>query len=68
MSRLHLDRKVCQAYGNCVMEAPDYFNLDDADDLGVVLKETVEPADEERVVAAARSCPVQAIQLIEAAD
>jgi ferredoxin len=68
MARVHLDRRVCQAYGNCVLEAADYFDLDEDENLGVVLKDVVVPTDEGRVLAAARSCPVQAIEMSEAGN
>ena len=59
--RVILDLGRCNAYGNCVIEAPDVFDIDDATGLAVVLEE--HPAEERRakVEAAARLCPVLAI-------
>lgn len=50
----------CQGYGNCIAASPEHFDLDD-DGLVVVLRETVEPGEEDDVAAAVRSCPVAAI-------
>lgn len=55
----------CQAYGNCLLEAPDVFDLDDEAGVAVVLQ--AHPAEDLRtaVEAAVRSCPVQALTLVE---
>lgn len=61
--RVILDVNRCNAYGNCVIEAPDVFDIDDASGLAVVLEE--HPPEERRakVQAAARLCPVLAISI-----
>ncbi|MGW7824074.1 ferredoxin [Streptomyces puniciscabiei] len=58
-----IDLSLCNGYGNCVMEAPAIFDLDERTGMGVVLEES--PAEERRalVEAAARTCPVQAIRV-----
>jgi len=55
----------CQAYGNCLLEAPDVFDLDDEAGVAVVLQ--AHPREDLRsaVEAAVRSCPVQALTLVE---
>jgi ferredoxin len=59
--RVRADQRKCQAYANCILAAPDVFDLDDASGKVVVLEET--PTDERRaaVQEAVRNCPTQAI-------
>lgn len=52
----------CQGFANCVMAAPDYFDLDD-DSVVVLLRDRADAADEAEVAEAVRSCPVEALQL-----
>jgi|EndMetStandDraft_6_1072998.scaffolds.fasta_scaffold3168441_1 ferredoxin len=56
-----LDRDLCNGYGNCVMEAPEAFDLDDGG-IGIVLLESPAPDQEDRVRSAAAMCPVEAIR------
>jgi ferredoxin len=53
-----IDRDVCMGSGNCVYEAPGVFDLDD-DSVAFVVDPTA--ASEDKVKAAARQCPTQAI-------
>jgi ferredoxin len=55
---VEIDRDVCMGSGNCVYEAPGAFDLDD-DSISFVVD--VRGVPEERIVAAARKCPTQAI-------
>jgi ferredoxin len=57
--KVSVDRSVCQSHGQCVMAAPQVFDLDDELDLNY----DAEPADELRdaVKEAALMCPTQAI-------
>lgn len=61
--RITVDIPACQAYGLCVMEAADYFEIDEEADKVAVLKVEVSDADEGIVEAAQRACPVVAIRL-----
>ena len=54
------DLGACQGYANCVIGAPEYFDLDD-DGVVVLLRSEVPEADRARVTEAARSCPVSAL-------
>ncbi|TFD85201.1 ferredoxin [Cryobacterium serini] len=58
------DLKACQGYANCVMAAPDYFDLDDDGNV-VMVKTEVPEAERSRVTEAARSCPVSALTVSE---
>ena len=63
--RVTADTDTCQAFGNCLLEAPDVFDLDEENAAVVVLQahppEGLRPA----VEAAVRNCPVQALTLHE---
>ncbi|MCW8379715.1 ferredoxin [Streptomyces justiciae] len=58
------DYAKCEGYANCIMAAPDVF---DVDDLGVVvvLRDSVEDGERDRVTESVRSCPVSALTLGE---
>jgi len=60
-----IDITKCQSYGNCLMSAPEVFDLDDDAGHAVILQERppedLRPAVEEAV----RSCPVEALTLHE---
>lgn len=62
MTRIIADRTACQGYANCVIAAPDYFDLDD-DALVVVLRDDLPDDERKRVEEAARSCPVSALTI-----
>jgi ferredoxin len=55
-----IDRNACQGYGNCVVAAPDVFDLDDD---GKVVLLVAEPGEDlaAAVREAVRDCPVRAI-------
>ncbi|MGX7677577.1 ferredoxin [Jatrophihabitans sp. DSM 45814] len=63
--RIELDTQLCQAYGNCLLAAPDVFELTDSTPVVVLLQQS--PAEELRaeVSEAVLSCPVQALTLID---
>jgi ferredoxin len=60
--RLKINRGLCTGYAECVGIAPEVFALD-KDNLCVVLDP--EAADDEDVLDAARTCPVDAITAID---
>jgi ferredoxin len=59
--KVTVDLDKCNAYANCVIEAPDVFDIDDATGLATVLQEQPGEDQREKVQSAARLCPVQAI-------
>lgn len=63
--KVSVDQSVCQAYANCIVEAPDAFDLDEENDKVVALVLEPEPDLHEQVRAAASACPVHAITLVE---
>jgi ferredoxin len=59
-----LDRMKCQGYGNCVIAAPDVFDVDDSGH--VVLLIAADELPDERtaeIKQAVRDCPVAALAL-----
>ena len=63
--RVTLDASKCQASGNCLLAAPDVFDLGDDSAIVTVLQERppeeIRPAVEEAI----RSCPVEALALVD---
>ena len=64
MSRLKVDRELCEGYANCVFQAPEIFDLGD-DNIVIIQTADVAPADHSRVEEAVASCPVAALSLEE---
>jgi ferredoxin len=62
--RIESDTDVCQGFANCVMNAPDLFDLDDGDTV-VVLRQEVGDDEFAHADQAVRSCPVEALSLLE---
>jgi ferredoxin len=63
---IKLDRRTCQGYGNCVLVAPELFDLDD-DGLAVVRQSHVEDDQLDAVQKAAYDCPTGSIAFAEGA-
>lgn len=64
MAVVKADLEACQGYANCVVGAEDVFDLGD-DGVVVVLKAEIDEDDRPRVEEAARSCPVNALQVLD---
>ena len=60
---LELDAAACDAHGQCVIVAPELFDLGDDDDVATVRTATPEPALEGKAQAAVHACPAAAITL-----
>jgi ferredoxin len=54
------DLTLCQGYANCVLEAPDLFDIGDESTV-VVLRHKIDPGERQRAEEAARTCPVSAL-------
>lgn len=63
--RIELDLDLCLGYGNCVVEAPEHFELDEDTGKAVVLIESPDESDRAVVEAAVRSCPAVALRLVD---
>lgn len=59
--KITVERERCLGAGQCMMAAPDFFDLDD-DGLVVVLREDVDDAGADQVRDAVTLCPARVIQ------
>ncbi|MDP9888693.1 ferredoxin [Pseudarthrobacter enclensis] len=62
--RIEAKRHLCQSYGNCVAIDPEHLDLDD-EGLVVVTRDSIGDGELATVQAGIRSCPVNALVLIE---
>jgi ferredoxin len=63
--RVILDTQSCQAYGNCMLTAPDVFDLDEETGVAIILQERPPAELRAAVEEAVQSCPVQALTLAD---
>lgn len=63
--RVEVNLDKCQGYANCVIEAPDLFDLDETTGKAVPVEELVAADLEASAREAEANCPVQAITLHE---
>ena len=61
--RVEIDRETCNGYGNCVLAAPDVFDLDPDTNVAFVQDGHPVDADDSAVEEAEADCPVRAIKL-----
>jgi ferredoxin len=60
--KLLLDRARCQGYGNCVIAAPDVFDIDDSGHVVLLIAADDLPDDRTaEIKQAVRECPVGAL-------
>lgn len=59
--RVEVDRHECQAYGNCVLVAPEVFELTETTPVVLVREERPAEALRGQVEDSALACPMQAI-------
>jgi ferredoxin len=62
--RVIVDMSLCEGNGQCVVEAPNVFDLDDLDNL-ILINETPNDSERANVEAAVRLCPKRAISIGE---
>jgi sterol 14-demethylase len=62
-ARICVDFDLCQGHAVCVSEAPEHFALDQENNRVRVLREHVAADERERVEAAVRYCPTQALSI-----
>ncbi|WP_199435252.1 ferredoxin [Qaidamihabitans albus] len=63
--RVEIDRELCNGYGNCVVTAPDVFDIDpDSNIAYLVDDQQPDEAAMPEVREAADDCPVRAIRLL----
>jgi ferredoxin len=61
--RIRVDYDLCQGHGMCVLEAPEVFALDKADDQVRVLVEQPDEPLRGKVSAAVLYCPTMALSI-----
>lgn len=64
MLLLKADLPLCQGYANCVVAAPDVFDIDDEGKV-ILLRSGVPDSERARIEAAVRSCPASALHIEE---
>ncbi|MFZ0041833.1 MAG: ferredoxin [Solirubrobacteraceae bacterium] len=63
--RVVVDLNTCQGYANCVVEAPDLFDVDDETGKAVVLLDEFEADVADDAQRAVDNCPVSAITIMD---
>jgi ferredoxin len=58
-----VDTEICSGYGNCVIAAPEVFDLDPETGTAVLRPDRPTAGDEEVLTEAEADCPVRAIRL-----
>jgi ferredoxin len=64
LMHISVDYDLCEGHGQCLLAAPDVFDIPDDVEQVVVLKPDPPEADRDRVVRAAAMCPAQAIRIL----
>lgn len=62
--KINVDYALCEGHGQCLMAAPDVFDLPDGSDQVVVLNPDPPAPHHAAVLRAAAMCPAQALQII----
>lgn len=58
-----LDLDLCQGYANCVIAAPEIFDIDDTRGVAILLAPHPPVAQREAAEEAVRNCPTEAISI-----
>lgn len=61
--KIVVDRDACMGYANCVIEAPELFDIDEATDKAVALIQEPDESFREAAERAARVCPAVALRI-----
>jgi ferredoxin len=59
-----VDYGLCEGHGQCLLAAPDVFDIPDGAEQVVVLDPDPPEAERDHVVRAAAMCPAQAIRIL----
>ncbi len=62
--RIAVDYDLCEGHGQCLLAAPDVFDIPDGAEQVVVLVPDPPEADRDRLVRATAMCPAQAIRIL----
>jgi ferredoxin len=61
--RVVLDLDTCQGYANCVMVAPEVFDIDETTGVAILLQEQPDDSQLAAVEEAVRQCPTEALSI-----
>jgi ferredoxin len=61
--RVVLDLDTCQGYANCVMVAPEVFDIDEQTGVAILLQERPDDSQLAAVEDAVRQCPTEALSI-----
>ena len=61
--RVGLDLNTCQGYANCVMVAPEVFDINEQTGVAILLQEHPDDAQRAGVEEAVRQCPTESISI-----
>ncbi|MCR3721920.1 MULTISPECIES: ferredoxin [Prauserella salsuginis group] len=61
--KMIVDYELCEGHGECVVAAPEIFEMDDAGEKVVLLQENPDESLREQAVEAVKICPIAALQL-----
>lgn len=61
--RITVDYDLCEGHGQCLMAAPDVFDLPDGSDQVVLLNPDPPPDQHDAVIRAVAMCPAQALRV-----
>ncbi|WP_242660399.1 ferredoxin [Mycobacterium mantenii] len=64
LMHIAVDYDLCEGHGQCLLAAPDVFDIPDGAEQVVVLEPDLPEADRERLIRAAAMCPMQAIRIL----
>lgn len=59
-----VDYNLCAGHGQCLLAAPDIFDIPEGSEQVVVLVSEPPEDDRERVIRAAAMCPAEAIRIV----
>lgn len=62
--KIQIDTKLCNGYGNCIMAAPEIFDLDPSTNIVEMIRSPHE-ADRDSLIEAIADCPVRALVLVD---
>ncbi|SPM34793.1 Ferredoxin [Mycobacterium rhizamassiliense] len=62
--RVTVDYDLCAGHGQCLLAAPDVFDLPDGSEQVVILDRDPPQSEYEAVVRAAAMCPAQALRVV----
>ncbi len=65
MIQVQANLRICEGFANCLVAAPDLFDLDDEDKV-IILHGELDESERARVEEAIRSCPVAALTIADA--